>query len=208
LWWKLGALLVSVLLWYAIEAEPELVTSRAVPVYYQNLRADLLVVADVPGTVRVELRGPSRKLSPSALSDTSVRLDLSPVTNPGERTFTLSSADVNLPEGVTFLRAMPSQLRLAFDRFLEKDVPVEVRQSSPPPPGFRVLGKDVAPATLRIAGPEQHVQKIIAAQTDAIDLSGNASDASFRVNTFIDDPQVRLESSPIVTVKFRIGRIQ
>jgi hypothetical protein len=71
-----------------------------------------------------------------------------------------------------------------------------------------VLGKDVAPATLRIAGPEQHVRKITAAQTDAIDLSGNASDASIRVNTFIDDPQVRLESSPIVTVKFRIGRIQ
>src|SRR5260370_33531282 len=118
LWSKLGALLVSVLLWYAIEAEPELVTSRAVPVYYQNLRADLLVVADVPGTVRVEPRGPSRNLSPSALSDTSIRLDLSPVTNTGERTFTLSRAEDDLPEGATFHRPWPSQPPLAPHRQL------------------------------------------------------------------------------------------
>jgi hypothetical protein len=126
-WWKLVSVLLAILLWYAVEGEPELVTSRALPLYFERLPADLLLTAEAPSSVRVEMRGPSGKLSPSSLSDAAFRLDLSPVNAPGERTFTLSSANLNLPSGVTFLRAAPSQPHLAFDRNLGKDVPVEIR---------------------------------------------------------------------------------
>src|SRR5262245_58050510 len=126
-WWKLGSLAVSVMLWILVAGQPELVTTRSVPVYYQNLPSDLLVAADVPDSVHVELRGASGKLAPASLADSAVRLDLSSVTGPGERTFTLTAASLSLPDGVTFLRAMPSQLRLVFDRNLFKEVPVQVR---------------------------------------------------------------------------------
>lgn len=205
-WWKLVSLLLALLLWYAVEGEPELVTSRALPLYFERLPADLLLTAEAPSSVRVEMRGPSGKLSPSSLSDAAFRLDLSPVNAPGERTFTLSSANLNLPSGVTFLRAAPSQLHLAFDRVLTKEVPVEIRLAGSPPDGFQIASREVSPATLRIAGPEQRVKRITAASTDAIDVTSSTADTTLRVNTFVEDSQVRLESSPIVTVKLTIRK--
>jgi hypothetical protein len=205
-WWKLVSLLLAVLLWYAVEGEPEVVTSRALPLYFERLPADLLLTAEAPSSVRVEMRGPAGKLSPSSLSDAAFRLDLSPVNAPGERTFTLSSANLNLPPGVTFLRAVPSQLHLAFDRNLAKDVPVEIRLAGSPPAGFQIVSREVSPATLRIAGPEQRVKRIASASTDAIDVTASSADTTLRVNTFVEDSQVRLESSPIVTVKLTIRK--
>jgi hypothetical protein len=205
-WWKVGSLAVSVLLWLAISVEPDLVTTRSMPVYYQDLPADLLVGADVPDVVRVELRGPAGKLSPTILADAAVRLDLSPVGGPGERTFTLSGASLNLPPGVTFLRAIPSQLRLVFVRNLVKDVPVQVRVSAPPPPGYQVTRQEVSPATLRIAGPEARVKQVESAQTDAIDLAAATGDTAIKVNVFLADPRVRFDSSSVVTVRFVISK--
>ena len=204
--WKTASLAVAVLLWYAVEGEPEQVASRALPVYFEKLTPELLLTADVPATVRVEMRGPAGRISPSSLSDTIIRLDLSPVTAPGERTFTLSSLNLNLPSGVAFLRATPSQLRLNFDRNVTKDVPVEIRSAGAPPAGFHIVDQAVSPAVLRIAGPEQHVKRIAMAQTDAIDVTALTGDTTLRVNTFVEDSQVRLESSPIVTVKLTIRK--
>ena len=125
--WKLGALLLSVLLWIAVSAEPDLVTSRAVPILYRNLASQFLVTGDVPESVRVEIRGSAAQLSSSSLADTVALFDLGVIDAAGQRTFTISNDNLNLPRGVTFLRAMPSQLRLRIARLTSKDVPVQVR---------------------------------------------------------------------------------
>src|SRR5277367_1089863 len=98
--WKLGSLVLAVALWFAIVGEPELVTTRAVPILYKNLPSDILIGSDAVDAVRLELRGPSGRLSPGALADLVVTLDLASVGGPGERTFTLSDGDLHLPQGV------------------------------------------------------------------------------------------------------------
>jgi YbbR domain-containing protein len=206
--WKLGSLLLSMLLWFAIVGEPELVTTHSLPILYKNLPRGLLIGSDAVDSVRVELRGPSGRLTEATLSDLSVMIDLSNVSTSGERTFTLADSDLRLPEGVTFVRAVPSQLHLRFSRVEEKDVTVEVRFSSQPPPGYRIVSKEVTPAVLRIAGPEHRVDAIAGAQTDAIDLGAITQSSDIRVNTFIADPQVWLESSPMVTVRVRLEKIK
>jgi YbbR-like protein len=204
--WKLASLLISVILWFAIVGEPALVTTHTTPILYQNLPPDLVVGADAVDAVRIELRGPASKLTGSNLSDLAVMLNLADVGGPGERTFTLSDGDVHLPQGVTFLRAVPSQLRLRFARLLTKDVAVHVHIAAPPPAGYQVVREEVTPAQLRIAGPQQRVEETASAQTDAIDLSGATETTEYRVNTFVADPQVRLTSSPQVTVKVIIEK--
>jgi YbbR domain-containing protein len=206
--WKALSLLIALGLWFALVREPELVTSHSAPIFFRNLPRDLEIGSDVPDRVHVEIRGPSGRLTPESLSDTAVEIDLSAVQAPGERTFTISAASLNLPTGVTFLRAVPSQLRLRFDRVLSKDVPVQVRTSAPPPSGYRVVWQEVRPERLRITGPENRVQEIEAAQTDPIDLSGVVSQAEFRVNAYLSDTQVRFDSAPVVTVKLVVQKIQ
>jgi YbbR domain-containing protein len=205
--WKLGSLVLSISLWFAIVGEPELVSTHTAPILYRNLPSDLLIGSAAVDSVRLELRGPASKLTVGNLSDVAVLLDLSSISGSGERTFTLSDDDFHLPQGVTFLRAIPSQLRLQFAHLEKKDVPVDVRFAQPPPSGYRVTGQTVTPNALRIAGPEQRVQRTASAQTDAIDLSSVTQSSEFHVNTFIPDPQVRLETSSMVTVKVTIERI-
>jgi hypothetical protein len=205
--WKLGSLFLSVSLWFAIIGEPELVATHSVPIFYRNLAPDLLIGSDAVDSVRVELRGPSSKLTAGNLADIAVLLDLSSIGGPGERTYTLSDGDLHLPEGVTFLRAIPSQLRLQFAHLRSKNVPVQIRIAQPPPSGFTVTSQTVEPSQLRIAGPELRIERTTSAQTDAIDLSGITQSTEFHVNTFIADPQVRLENSSIVTVKVTIEKV-
>ncbi len=204
--WKLGSLLIAVLLWFAYVGEPEAVTMRTAPILYRNLSKDLLIGSDAADSVRLALRGPASRLGSAALSEVAVDLDLSSIHSPGERTFTLSDGDLRLPDGITFLRAIPSQLHLQFARRKSKEVPVEVRFSSPPPAGYRIVRQEVRPGKLRIAGPEARVDAITAAQTDAIDLSAAAGAGEYRVNTFLPDPQVWFESPPSVTVKLTLDK--
>jgi YbbR domain-containing protein len=204
--WKLGSLGLSILLWFAVVGEPELATIHNVPVLYRNLPKGLLIGSNAIDTVRVELRGPASRLGDASLADVAVTLDLSSVDGPGERTFTLSDADIHLPNNVTFLRSIPSQMRLRFARLKSKDVPVELRFGSTLAPGLRIAGQQVTPQTLRISGPESRVDAVANAQTDAIDLSGVGQDSEIRVNTFVADPQVWLESSPVVTVRLSVQK--
>jgi YbbR-like protein len=204
--WKLGSLTLSVLLWLAILGEPELVTTHTAPILYKSLPRGLLIGIDALDQVRVELRGPSGKLSPDRLAEMAVLLDLSDVKGPGERTFTLSDADFHLPQGVTFLRSVPSQLRVQFARMLSREVPVNVRFYAPPPAGYRIVSQQTVPDKLRIAGPEGRVNAVTGAETDAIDLSGITTNTEIKANAFIPDPQVRFEASSVVTVKLVVEK--
>ena len=205
--WKIASLLMAVLLWFAIVVGPDLVTTHPVPIVYKNLPAGLIVSGDLPDSIHVELRGPSEKLTSASLADVVALLDLSDVGGPGERTFTLSDSNLNLPEGTAFLRAVPSQLRLTVARLAEKDVPVEVRFSGGPAEGYRLAGQQANPETLRIAGSEERIAGIQKVQTDEIDLTGVTRSGQYRVNTFVSDPRVRLESPPIVTVNITVEKV-
>jgi diadenylate cyclase len=205
--WKLGSLCAAFLLWLAVTVTPDTVTYHGAPILYRNLASDLMVTGDSPETIRIELRGTAGQLTEAALAGTVVVFDLAGVKSPGERTFTISDTNLNLPPGVTFLRGLPSQFRLRFSRLMTKDVPVEIHLSGALPPGYRLASQSVSPPTLRIAGSETRVGAVEKLQTDTIDLSHLRESGEFRVDAFATDPQLRLESSPAVIVKLSIEQM-
>jgi len=204
--WKFGSLLASVLLWLAISVTPDVVTHHTAPILYRNLSKDLMVIGDSPDELHVELRGPSRDLTSGALGDTVAMLDLASVKTAGERTFTISDTNLSLPPGVTFLRAVPSQLRLRFARMATKDVPVEIRFTGALPSGYKIKTRGVAPERLRIAGAEERIAAVNSVQTDTVDLNHARGSGTYLVDAFIADPQVHFESSPKVIVTLDIER--
>ena len=114
--WKLLAVLLAVLLWVAVEGEPELVTVQPVPVFYRNVEPTLALVSNPPITVRLELRGTSDVLGRDNLSSVALLVDLAGTTEPGEKIFSVSRANVTLPAGVNFIRSEPPALKLHLDR--------------------------------------------------------------------------------------------
>jgi hypothetical protein len=204
--WKFGALFAAFLLWVAISATPDTITDHATPILYRNLASSLIVTGDFPEMLHIELRGTAGELTTSALADTVEVCDLSGVKGPGDHTFTISEANLNLPPGVTFVRAVPSQLHLHFVHQVVRDVPVEVQFLGNPPAGYHIRVQEVMPAALRVVGAEARIGGVNKVETDPIDVSRLTQAAEFRVDVFATDPQVRFESSPMVTVKLAVER--
>jgi len=204
--WKLASLILAVLVWLAFSSTPDVVTTYTAPIVYRNLAAGWMVTGNSPENVHLELRGTAGRFTADSLAETVVLFDLANVKTTEDRTFTISETNLNLPPGVTFLRAVPSQLRLRLTRLAAKNVPVEVQFSGTLPAGYRLTGHTVSPDHLSIAGSENRVATVTQVQTDPIDLRTLTQSGEHMLNAFVDDPQVRFESPPVVTVKLTIER--
>jgi len=204
--WKLLSLLLAVGLWLAIAREPEVATSLSVPVEFRNPPGDLDVDGDLPDHVRLEIRGPSGRLTRDNLSALAVVLDLSDA-QAGERTYSIRGRNLNLPSGVVFYHAVPSQITLHFDQLAVKEEPVQPLFVNKPA-GYRVASQQFSPAKVRIRGAELRVQAIHQIRTDPIDLSGVAGEKVFHTHMNIGDVQVRLVDVPSdITVRVKLEKI-
>lgn len=199
--WKLFSLLIAVVLWLTFVGSPELVTSVSAPVEYLNVPQDLEIIPDSAERVHLEVRGPSAKIRSFEASGTAVILDLGGVNAPGERTFTINRHQVNMPAGLSLVKAIPAQVRLRFERRISREVPIKVMLSHPAP-GYEVTGQHVEPAKATVVGPESRVREMDFVETDPINLSEVVGRQEFQAHLFVRDPQVRLESP--VTVRVRV----
>lgn len=206
--WKVSSLALAVVLWYGLVGETEMASSINVPVLYKNLPRNLEISSDTPERIYLKLRGASARMSVSTLGEVAAVLDLSQVHKPGDFTFVLGPDTMDLPYGIELVRAVPSQVRLRFEKSSVRDVPVQARFSAPPSAGYRIAAQEIIPPTVRIAGPETRVQQTDFAETDPIDLTATYQAAEFRTTAGVDDPHIRVEGQHIVTVRIQIERIE
>lgn len=192
--WKLLSLALAVALWISVAREPEVATSVSVPVEFKNPPNNLDIEGSLPDRVRVELRGPSGRLTRDDLSAVAVVLDLSGA-EPGERTYSVRGRDLNLPSGVTFDKAAPSQITLRFARLIVKDELVQPVYSNLPD-GYQVVEAKINPLTVQVRGSEKRVRPIQDIKTDPINLTGVTGEKLFHTHLNLGDPQVRLVGAP------------
>ena len=205
--YKAGSVLLAGLLWLGVVEEPELATSVPAPIQYRHVPKDLEMSSDVSDKVQLEIKGPASKLSPLALADTRVLLDLSAVKRAGDRTFPIDRGNVELPPGVQLDRSSPAQVRLHFEPRLSKMVPVRVRVRQRPVEGYEIGWQQVEPAQLQIVGPESRVSRIESVETDSIDVD-HLKDAreTFQVHAYPADPQVRFAGDGKVRVGIEVKK--
>ncbi|MCL5745874.1 MAG: CdaR family protein [Acidobacteria bacterium] len=203
--WKLLSLAIAVLIWIAVASEPELSTFVSVPVEFQNVPDDLEISSHAVESVTLELHGPAGELREVRNARAAVVLNLGDVA-PGEHTFSINSDNTRLPRGVEMVRAIPSQLRLEFERRITRSVPVDVRFYNKPQSEYEVAGYTVHPPTLTIFGPESRVDAVKTAVTDRIDVSSVVGTSEFHVNAYVDDPYVRFQTPPYVTVQINMKK--
>ncbi|MCX6624007.1 MAG: CdaR family protein [Acidobacteria bacterium] len=205
--WKVLSLLLAVTLWLAVVGDQELTTSVAAPIEYRNIPRNLEISTDVPYRVHLEVQGPPSHLSPSDLAGTVVLLDLSNVTGASEQTFDITPRNVSLPASVTLSRAIPAQIRLNLERRVNKQVPVEVRLSGEPQPGYQVVRTEVTPQSVTVVGPESRVRQVTSVEADPVDIGSVVSESEFRVHVSILDPHVRLETPAVVAVRVYLKKM-
>ncbi len=205
--WKLLSVVAAIALWITFAGETEISTSIPITVQYRRVPPDLEISAARLDRLFLKLKGPGARLTGGSLSHLAVVLDFGDIHYPGERTFTIGSENLNLPAGISLVRVVPSQVRILIERKGSKEVPVEP-QYSRQPDGYKVVRQQVAPARVRITGPESHLSKIVSARTDFLDLSSTVAVQQFQVQAFLSDPQVQFEGDPPkVSVRVTLEKI-
>jgi YbbR domain-containing protein len=204
---KMLALFAAFGLWFNIASEPELATIVSVPVDYRNYPRDLVISSKIVDSVDIEARGPASRLREMQETRVAATIDFTSVHAPGQRTFTLSTAEVRPPRGVTLVRVIPQQLRFDFERQIVARVPVDVTYSGVLPRGLAVRDATPDPQKLEITGPESHVIAIRTVLTDPFDLSRVTGDSEQELSAYVGDSEIRFTGVPRVKVKIRLKKI-
>jgi YbbR domain-containing protein len=204
--WKFLSLIIAIVLWLAVAREPEVATSLVAPVEFKNLREDLDIGGNFPDRVRLDIRGPSGRLSRDNLSAVAVMIDLSD-SQPGERTYSIRGRNLNLPSGVVFYGSVPSQVTLHFEQLIIKEAPVQPVYMNQLP-GYRIASQEFSPVKARMRGSLEHLQAIHQIKTDPMDLTGVVGNAVIHTHLNIGDPEVRLvDTSADITVRVKLEKI-
>jgi YbbR domain-containing protein len=205
---KVLALFAAFGLWFNLASQPEQATIVSVPVDYTNYPSDLVISSKTVDSISVEARGPASRLREMQESHVAAIIDFSSVHAAGQRTFTLTAAEVRPPRGVTLVRVIPQQLRFDFERQVSAKLPVEVTYSGVLPRGLKIRDVTVNPHSLSIIGPESHVAEARTAVTDPFDLSRVTGDSEQELSAYIGDSEIRFTDVPRATVKIRLEKIR
>ncbi len=206
--WKILALAGATLLWIAVNRETEFTASARAALEFKNLPEGFEISSTPPPFVTLRIHGPSARLRPETLAGLTVVLDCSSIGRPGLHTFSIGRAEVRRPFGIVFEAAIPSQVQLGFERTVSRSVRVSPAYLRPPPPGYRIASYRIDPPSVVVAGPESHVQRVEAVDTDPIDLSASVGRTEVHLPAHVPDPLVRLDpSTPLLTYKVVLEKI-
>lgn len=204
-----GAKILSVaaafLLWVALVDEPDLIETVAVPLEYRNLNPALDLSPDAPAQIQIQVRGPRTRLGEVNASQTNIVLDLAQMKQPSTRTFTVTQESLNLPNRVSLVRAMPSQVRVKLERRVTKEVTIAAAFA--PSEVWKVLQWEIVPGKLAVVGPESRVNATETLTTEAVDLDGIDPTKPLRVNVLLNDPELSFTGSAVVTLKLSLEKL-
>jgi YbbR domain-containing protein len=183
-------------LWWLItpEQKPAEVALR-VPIEFLHVPENLEISSEAVPEAQVRVRGPEVNVRQVRSTDVRVTVDLKDV-KPGERTFDLSSQQVQAPRELEILQVLPGQVHLAFDTRVTREVAIRPRVLGSFAAGKQIAQVIAEPATVSITGPRGRVEKVEYATTDAVDASGVMERQTFVTNAYVSDPMVQI-SRPV-----------
>ncbi|HLZ39662.1 MAG TPA: CdaR family protein [Candidatus Sulfotelmatobacter sp.] len=204
---KVMSLLLATALWLIIsrDEQPAEVAVRA-PIVFQHVPADLEISSESAPEAEIRVRGPERVIRQLRSNEVQAEIDLADV-KPQERTFDLTAQQVHHPRELSVVQIVPSQLHLAFDTRMTREVEVHPRVTGNFANGEQIVRVDADPARVTITGPRHHVEKIDAATTDPIDATGTRGSAIFTTNVYVPDPLVQVQQNTSIRVTVVVEQV-
>jgi len=196
---KLISLALAVGLWLAVARDPVAEVAVEVAIEFHNIPPNLEISSENIPRAQIRLRGPERVVHRLQPSDVYAELEVSGV-KPGERTFDLTAQQIHEPSELEVVQIVPSQLHLAFDTRLTRQVPVQPRVVGAFASGYGIERVEVDPPNITISGPKKHVEAVESAITDPVDVSGAINRATFTRHAYVSDPLIQIASPDPVRV--------
>ena len=203
---KVLSLLLAGGLWFLIspDEQPAEVALRA-PIVFQHVPSHLEISSEAIPEAQIRVRGPERVIRQLQANEIHAEIDLADA-KPGERTFDLTSQEVRHPRDISVIQVVPSQLHLAFDTRLTRDVEIIPKVIGIFADGEQAVTK-ADPAHITITGPRNHVENIRSATTDPVDATGTRGTSVFTTNVYVSDPLVQVVQATSIRVTVTVQKM-
>jgi YbbR domain-containing protein len=203
---KVLSLLLAAGLWFLLSHEEPAEVALRSPILFQNVPQHLEISSESIPEAQIRVRGPERAIRQLQASEVHAEINLADA-KPGERTFDLTSQQVRHPLDVTVVQIVPSQLHLAFDTRLTREVEIHPRVTGTFADGEQITKVDADPPRITITGPRHHVEKVDAATTDPVDATGTRGSAVFTINAYVPDPLVQVVQPASIRVTVTVQKL-
>jgi YbbR domain-containing protein len=188
---KVLSLLLAAGLYWAIARDPVAEVAIRVPIEFLHVGDNIEISSEQIPEAQIRVRGPGRFIRQLRATDVHAELDLRDA-KPGERTFDLTAQEIHPPQDVEVVQVVPSQVHLAFDTRLTREVEIHPRVTGTFVAGLQIAKVEVDPERITITGPRHHVERVDSATTDPVDASGTRSRQTFTTNVYVADPLVQV----------------
>jgi YbbR domain-containing protein len=204
---KILSLLLATGLWFLIspDEQPAEVNVHA-PIVFQHVPSHLEISSESIPEAQIRVRGPERIVREIQAREVHAEIELADA-KAGERTYDLTSQQVRHPSDVTVVQVVPSQLHLAFDTRLSREVEVHPRVTGNFADGEQIVKVEADPARIRITGPRHHVETVDSATTDPVDATGTRGSAVFTTNVYVPDPLVQVVQTTSIRVTVLVQKV-
>lgn len=162
--WAIG---IALVLWLQVHGQGQGSLSMDIPLQVIGLPQDMVVVNDLPDTVRVTISGLQARLNELKPQDVHIPLDISGLEQPAVTERALNIADVRLPSGVSIEKIQPDRIELSVDRIVTREIAIQPRFDELPAE-WNVVDISVTPAAVRLSGPEIWLDALVVVETEQV----------------------------------------
>jgi len=169
---KLISLGIAIIIWLLIITAKETTSWEDVRLSYR-LPDDKSLTVDLPDSMRILVKGPWTAISTWNKENLSTPIDLSksPL---GQSVVYLNSISLRLPPAIKIVNVAPAQIKVFFERKLEKQVDVVAELKGELSRGYKLMEPSVTlePRRTMVTGPESEISLLQAVRTEPIEVGG------------------------------------
>ena len=205
------SILLAFLLWVYVGNDPNSVdtgTLRNVRVVFSGLEKleerGLMISEGAEQTVNLQLSARGEVWSRLNQGDTTVVVDVSGITEPGEQSVAITSRNINFPRSITIIDSIdvrytsPSTIDFTVSRWSSKEIPVQGTFNGSVAEGFQRRDFSFAPDTITVSGQEELVSQVDHAQ---VTISQEDMNSTYTAGLVETEPETVLVTLPVEKMK-------
>jgi YbbR domain-containing protein len=212
---KLISVAIAIVLWVIVLGSRNVEVTKEVPLEVIT-PGELVASNEIPTRVAFRLSGPKAFLRAELdRVEEPIRVNLADK-KPGIVTYRFFSDNIRLPIGVKVVSINPPTILIKLEYLKRKEVPLKLELKGALPNGYRLVKAEVHPSTVKIKGPESHVDTLAEVASNPIDLSTfkqtTSTDVSVEFSRYSIQadgpmPKATLEIEPTLAANYKIKNV-
>ncbi|MDZ4787247.1 MAG: CdaR family protein [bacterium] len=167
---KIFSLIIAIALCYYVNSDTNFsVIGFTAPIEIKNIPQNKMLVWPLGPKAQVTVKGPSYLVSQVATSKFTYKIEL-PTGVENSFRAELNKEGLSLPPSIEVVSIEPSQLEIALDKKVEREVQVVVPRYGNLPEDVKLIGIEVKPSTIIVSGPENSMKNVKRIETEPVDI--------------------------------------